>query len=190
MTGLFGGSFDPPHLAHLIVAETVREQFELDKVIWIPTWRAPQKVESGHASAEHRLRMVQLAVQDNPGFSVSDLEVSRKGISYTVDTIRQLLSSNPNTYAFILGGDSLEALHTWRQPQEILDLVPLIVYQRGGGETPHLHPSLTGRVSHAKAPQIDISSTMIRLRRRQRQTIRYLVPTAVGEYIEANRLYL
>src|SRR5690606_21131049 len=100
--GLFGGSFNPPHLAHLIVAELVREQFGLDQVLWIPALIPPHKRESRLASAEHRLEMTRLAVASNPAFAVSDLELRRSGVSYTVDTVRTLQTANPSVSYFLI----------------------------------------------------------------------------------------
>ncbi len=189
--GLFGGSFDPPHLAHLIVAETVREQFRLDQIWWIPAFEPPHKVEEALAASHHRLAMTRRATQGNPGFATSEVEVRRAGISYTVETVRALQETHPD-YAFslLLGGDSLHDFGSWYQPEEILARVPLIVYQRPGaaGEAP-VASFLEGRVRFASAPLIDLSATEIRARVRAGRSIRYLVPDAVRAYIEEQGLY-
>jgi len=188
--GLFGGSFNPPHLAHLIVAELVREQFGLDQVLWIPALIPPHKRESRLASAEHRLEMTRLAVASNPAFAVSDLELRRSGVSYTVDTVRTLQTANPSvSYFLIIGGDSFRGFSSWYRPQEILERVPLIVYERGGRARAEMDTSLKGRVCFADAPRIDISSTAIRERCAQGRSIRYLVPEPVREYIIMRGLY-
>ncbi|HET6567985.1 MAG TPA: nicotinate (nicotinamide) nucleotide adenylyltransferase [Rhodothermales bacterium] len=186
--GLFGGSFDPPHVAHLIVAETVRDQFGLDRVLWIPAFIPPHKQENHLVAPGQRLEMTRLATQGNPAFSVLDLEVSRQGISYTVDTIRTLQDENPGVdYALILGGDSLRGFPSWRRPEEILRRVRLIIYDRGGEEPLPLPRG--GRVDVARAPYLEISSTDIRSRRSRGQSIRYLVPDPVLSYIETYGLY-
>jgi len=186
--GLFGGSFNPPHVAHLIVAETVRDQFGLDRVLWIPAFIPPHKQEDQLVAPEHRLEMTRLATQGNPAFSVLDLEINREGVSYTVDTIRTLQEGDPGIdYTLILGGDSLRGFPSWHRPEEILSRVRLIVYDRGGEEP--LALPYTGQVEVARAPLLDISSTDIRARRSRGQSIRYLVPDPVLAYIEAHNLY-
>ncbi len=189
--GLFGGSFNPPHLAHLIVAETVREQFRLDQVWWIPARRPPHKAEETLVSSQHRLAMTRRATQDHPAFAVSDVEVRRAGTSYTVETVRALQAAHPE-YAFslLLGGDSLRDFGTWRQPEEIVARVPLIVYRRPGAAEIEVEPYLAGRVRFAEAPLLEISGTEIRARLREGRSIRYLVPDAVRAYIEEHGLYV
>lgn len=189
--GLFGGSFDPPHLAHLIVAETVREQFRLDQVWWIPAFEPPHKDEAALAASRHRLEMTQRATRDNPGFATSDVEIQRAGTSYTVDTVRRLQEVYP-AYAFslLLGGDSLHEFASWYQPEEIVARVPLLVYRRpGAADEAPAASFLEGRVRFADAPLLDISATEIRARVRAGRSIRYLVPAAVQAYIEEHGLY-
>ena len=189
--GLFGGSFNPPHLAHLIIAETVREQVRLDQVWWIPARRSPHKTEETLVSAQHRLAMTQRATQDHPAFAVSDLEVRREGASYTIDTVQALQTAHPgDTFSLLLGGDSLSDFDTWRQPEEIAARVPLIVYRRPGAADVNVAPYLAGRVRFAEAPLLEISSTAIRARLREGLSIRYLVPEAVRAYIEGHGLYV
>ena len=189
--GLFGGSFNPPHLAHLIVAETVREQFRLDQVWWMPARRPPHKAEETLVSSQHRLEMTRRATQDHPAFAVSDVEVRRAGASYTVETVRALQATHPE-YAFslLLGGDSLRDFGTWRQPEEIVARVPLIVYRRPGAADIEVEPYLAGRVRFAEAPLLEISGTEIRARLREGRSIRYLVPDAIRAYIEEHGLYV
>lgn len=188
--GLFGGSFDPPHLAHLIVAETVREQFQLDQIWWIPAFQAPHKTGAVLADAHHRLEMVRRVTQDHPGFAVSDVEVQRTGISYTIDTVRMLQEAHPeHAFSLLLGGDSLRLFETWYQPEAIAARVPLIVYRRPGVADIVPAPYLEDRVRFAHAPLIDISATEIRARVRQGRSIRYFVPDPVRAYIEEKGLY-
>ena len=189
--GLFGGSFDPPHLAHLIVAETVREQFHLDQIWWIPAFDPPHKTEASLSASRHRLAMTQRATQHNPGFAVSDIEVRRAGTSYTVDTVRQMQERHPE-YAFslLLGGDSLRDFASWYQPEEIVACVPLIVYRRPGAAEVVAPSFAEDRVRFADAPLLALSATEIRARVRAGRSIRYLVPEAVRAYIGEEGLYL
>lgn len=188
--GLFGGSFNPPHLAHLIVAETVRSSFDLDAIWWMPAYQPPHKAGTSLASADHRLAMTQAAVADNPTFDVSDLEIQRKGMSYTVDTVRTLQAEHPDDrFSLIIGSDSLQGFAGWHQPEEIIARVPLIVYKRPDSATAEVDPRLAERVHFADAPLLEISGTEIRRRRHAGHSIRYLVPEAVRAYIEQHALY-
>ncbi len=188
--GLFGGSFNPPHLAHLIVAETVREQFGMDRVWWIPAYRPPHKPGEALATPEQRLEMTRRAAAGNPGFEVADLEVRRAGTSYTVETLRALQAEHPgHTFSLIIGSDSLRDFDAWHRPEEIVARVPLIVYKRPGSAAARLDPNLTARVHFADAPLLEISGTEIRARLRTGRSIRYLVPDAVRAYIDEHGLY-
>lgn len=190
--GIFGGSFNPPHVAHLIIAETIREQFSLDQVLWIPNYIPPHKATAGKDDALHRLRMVELAIDGHPHFSASTIEIDRKGKSYTLDTLHTLQEANPNTqYHLIIGGDSLRDFMSWHKPLKIIASAPLIVYDRPHiqTDTPELPANLKKRVLTASAPLLDISSTEIRKRVAQGQSIRYLVPGAVQHYIKQHNLY-
>ncbi|MDX1547318.1 MAG: nicotinate-nucleotide adenylyltransferase [Rhodothermales bacterium] len=191
IVGLFGGSFNPPHLGHLLVAETVRDQFALDAVWWIPARVPPHKVGEGEdlAAPAHRLAMTRLAVADHDAFAVSDVEVRREGPSYTVETVRALQAAHPeHTFHLILGGDSLRGFASWRRPEEIAERVPLLVYRRPGA-APAVPEELEGRVRFAEAPLLAISSTDLRARCRAGRSLRYLVPEPVRAYIEEHRLY-
>ncbi|MDQ7041124.1 MAG: nicotinate-nucleotide adenylyltransferase [Rhodothermus sp.] len=188
--GLFGGSFNPPHLAHLIVAEQVCEQARLDLVLWVPCHIPPHKDEQELAAPHHRLAMVQLAIEGNPFFAVSDVEIRRGGRSYTIDTIRQLQDQHPDwELMLILGEDSLRTLHTWRAPDEIIARVPLVVYRRPGAPENPVASRFLSRTTFVEAPVLAISATEIRQRCRQGRSIRYLVPEAVRQYILKNQLY-
>lgn len=188
--GLFGGTFNPPHLAHLIVAELVRERLRLDQVLWIPAAAPPHKRDTAPAPAADRLMMTRLAVESNPFFAVSEIELRRQGVSYTVDTLRQLQDERPNdAFLLILGGDSLSTFNSWHRPDEIAARVPLVAYRRPGADLSALDPHLLRHVRFVDAPLIEISGTDIRARIREGRSIRYLVPERVRAYIEANRLY-
>lgn len=188
--GLFGGSFNPPHIAHLIVAEIVRDQFTLDEVWWIPNASPPHKRNRNLVEVEHRMEMTRLAVESNPNFRVSDVEVKREGVSYTVDTIRTLQETHPKTdFGLIIGSDSLDYFAEWHEPDEILDRVPLIVYKRPGALESVALPRYANRVRYVAAPMMEVSGTEIRARCRKGRSIRYLVPESVRTYIEARGLY-
>ncbi|ARA93042.1 nicotinate-nicotinamide nucleotide adenylyltransferase [Rhodothermaceae bacterium RA] len=188
--GLYGGSFNPPHLAHLIIAEHVREQFGLDAVWWVPSFQPPHKERGALVAPVHRLAMTRLATAGHPAFRVSDLEIRRGGVSYTVETLRVLQEAHPNVaFSLVIGGDSLRDFDTWHRPDEIVERVPLLVYRRPGVETGVLDPAVAARVQFTRAPLIEISGTDIRRRCREGRSIRYLVPEPVRHYIEEHGLY-
>lgn len=188
--GLFGGSFNPPHIAHLIVAETVREQFGLQAVWWMPSHTPPHKPGETLAPATHRLSMTRRATASNPAFDTSELEIQRGGPSYTVETLRALQERHPDAaFALIVGSDSLQDFAGWHRPEEIARRVPLLGYRRPGAEAPDLPPRFARRVRFGEAPLLEISGTAIRARLRRGQSIRYLVPEEVRRYIEEHGLY-
>ena len=175
--GLFGGSFNPPHIAHCVVANVVRDQFGLDEVWWIPNAQPPHKSESELASAEHRLAMTRAITKDDPGFHVSDIEIRREGISYTIDTVRALQDEYPNTrFALIIGSDSLDSFASWHRPDEIASRLPIIVYKRPGPIESIAAPRFANNVRFVSAPVMEISGTEVRLRRQAGRSIRYFVP--------------
>ncbi len=188
--GLFGGSFNPPHVAHLIVAEVVRDQFDLAEVWWIPNATPPHKPEDELVAVEHRLAMTRRVVESNPAFRVCDLEVQREGVSYTVETVRVLQDQHPDTdFALIIGSDSLDHFAEWHRPDEIDERVPLIVYKRPGAIESVAEPRFANHVRYVAAPVMEVSGTEVRARRRAGRSIRYLVPEAVRTYIETYDLY-
>ena len=188
--GLFGGSFNPPHLAHLVIAETAREQFNLDQVLWVPGRNPPHKTGIEMASAACRLAMTRLATQDNPSFKVSKLEMEREGPSYTVDTLRHLQKQYPSrSYALVIGGDSLATFDEWHRPEEIVERVPLIVYNRYEAALAEVDERYTRHARYVEAPRLDISSTAVRRCLQKGISIRYLVPEAVRGYIRKHNLY-
>ncbi|RMG65970.1 MAG: nicotinate-nucleotide adenylyltransferase [Calditrichaeota bacterium] len=190
--GLLGGSFDPIHWAHLLLAEIARESAGLERVVFIPARQNPLKEHPTKASGEDRLAMVQLAVADNPAFTASDLELNRSGPSYTVDTLEAFAATYPppdHELFFIIGKDNLNDLHRWHRPDRILQLCRLLVFER-----PHipLTPEAEAyleRVTFLEGPQLDISATQIRRRVQAGQTIRYFVPEPVRAYILTHHLY-
>lgn len=188
--GIFGGSFNPPHIAHLVVAETVRDQFGLEEIWWIPSFKPPHKDNVELASAEHRLAMTRRATADNPAFKVLDIEIQRNGVSYTVDTLRVLQDDYPEaSFWLIIGSDSLRNFDAWHRPDEIVERVPLIVYKRPGAISSIVEPRFANRVRFADAPLFEVSGTEIRARRQRGRSIRYLVPEPVRQYIEEHDLY-
>jgi len=188
--GLFGGSFNPPHVAHLIVAEVVRDQFGLDEVWWIPNATPPHKPNDELVAVQHRLTMTERTVEGNPAFRVCGVEVERDGVSYTVETLRVLQDQHPDTdFALILGSDSLDHFADWHRPDEIAERVPLIVYKRPGAIESVANPRFANDVQYAAAPVMEISGTEVRARRRADRSIRYLVPEAVRSYIHTHSLY-
>jgi nicotinate-nucleotide adenylyltransferase len=185
--GIFGGTYDPPHLGHLIVASEVHGALGLDRLLLIPAASPPHKRGTVHASAEQRLEMVRLAARGDDRFDVSDLELRRSGASYTVDTLRELAHRHPGAELFLtLGVDQLREFGTWREPDEIARLARLAVVERAGEA---VQPGFGYPVHEVPIPRIDISATEVRRRVRTGEPVRYLVPEAVREYIDRERLY-
>lgn len=186
--GLFGGTFDPPHIGHLLVAERVREQFGLDGVVWMVARVPPHKQAQTVTPAADRIALVEAAIRGNPHFEASDLELRRDGPSYTVDTLRALHAARPGVrWSLLIGADSLAGFASWREPGEIARLADLIVYTRAGHAAP---PFPAGATVHAcEAGRIDVSSTEIRARLRAGRSARYLVPEAVLDEVATRGLY-
>jgi nicotinate-nucleotide adenylyltransferase len=191
--GIFGGTFNPPHYGHLIVAEFIREEVGLDKIIFIPCSIPPHKQNNEYlsqiASPEHRFEMVKLAITGNKFFEVSDIEINRGGVSYTIDTVNYFVSNFPEEKFYLLiGADQFAEFHTWRKPDEIVQKVNLIVFNRPGFVIPKTEFSRFA--TFITIPNIEISASTIRKRIRHGKSIKYLVPPAVEEYILANKLYI
>ncbi len=190
--GIYGGSFNPPHIAHLVVAEAVRDQFELDQVLWIPGYIPPHKTHLRLVDSAHRLAMVELATASNPLFEVSDIEIARKGTSFTIDTVTDLQAKHPeHTYALVIGEDSLLDFMTWHRPADIVDAVELLVYRRPGrpNESAEALKLFPNRIHFAQAPLLEVSSASLRARIKSDQSIRHLVPDPVFAYIMQHGLY-
>lgn len=189
--GIFGGTFDPPHLGHLIVAEEVRQSFALGKIVFIPSARPPHKERSPVVEATYRYIMTELAIQDNPYFEVSDIEIRRPGKSYTIDTIKEFkktYGSEVEIY-FIMGGDGIFEIDTWKEPEGILRLCKVIVTTRPGFDLLKVEDRLKKKVILTEVSGIGISSSEIRQRLRKGKGIRYLVPKSVEEFILNKDLY-
>lgn len=196
--GILGGTFDPVHNGHLLVAEVAREQFNLKEVLFIPAGQPWLKVEHAITLAEHRLQMLRLALSDTPYFRISEMEIERPGPTYTIDTINALKkSSNANDELFfILGQDSLMQLPQWHEASELIQLCYLVAAPRPGVKKPDLKalearlPGIKQRVMLMKQPQVDISATEIRERVARGLSVRHLVPEPVNRYIKEHRLYV
>lgn len=195
-TGVFGGTFDPIHLAHLAVAEAARDTFGLRRVLFVPAAQPPHKPGREISAVEHRLAMVEAAVEGNPAFEVSRLEVERAGPSYTVDTLAALCEAEPgDRLALILSAESYSDFGTWRDPRRILDLADLIVAPRVGyaDADPDLvarrFPDAPATVVFMDGPRIRLSASEIRQRAADGRSVRYLVPDAVAAYIGDHGLY-
>jgi nicotinate-nucleotide adenylyltransferase len=190
--GVLGGTFDPPHIAHLIFAEQAREQLGLDRVLFIPAGDPWRKAGRDITPAASRLEMVRLAVADNPAFEADDCEVSRAGPTYTVDTLRSLkqrLHAQDEIF-FLVGQDALADIPFWQDPSGIAELAMIVVAPRQGVEDPPELPFQTDRLAYVVMPFLDISSTALRERARRGQSLRYFVPPAVEAYIRENKVYI
>jgi nicotinate-nucleotide adenylyltransferase len=191
--GIFGGSFDPVHLGHLIVAEAAREALALDQVLFVLAPQPPHKQVQALTPWPHRLAMLEAALADHPHFAISTLELQRSGPSYTVDTLRQLRllpEFRLARFYLLLGQDSLSAFRTWHEPEAIVQLATLVVYPRLETHENAGNASLPETGLRLDAPTIGISASEIRRRVAQKKSIRYLVPESVRRYIESNQLYL
>ena len=193
--GVFGGTFNPPHLGHLVCAQEAYVQLGLDRVMLIPVFTPPHKPLEEEPGPEHRLELCRLAVAGDARLAVSDLETSRPRPSYTVDTLEELHANEPDTELFlILGGDVAAGLTRWRSPERVLTLATPVVANRRGTPRARATAALSevpggGRAKFFSMPWIGVSSTMIRRRVRARQPIRYLVPDGVAGYIDAKGMY-
>lgn len=182
--GILGGTFDPPHLGHLIIAEEVYQNLNLDEIWFIPSNQPPHKANA-NADNQDRLEMVKAAVAGNDHFSINDIELRRNGKSYTHETISQLKQRHPDiSFYFIIGGDMVEYLPKWHAIDKLVELVQFVGVKRSGYPLISPYP-----IKEVEIPVIEISSTMIRERLGQGQEIKYLAPDAVIEYIKEHRLY-
>jgi nicotinate-nucleotide adenylyltransferase len=188
--GVLGGTFDPPHVGHLLLASDAREALRLDRLIFVPAATQPFKVHTPPvASPRDRLEMVRLAVADDAHYTIDDTEIARKGLSFTVDTLEQLSKKNPGAELFLLlGEDALAGIDQWRNPGRIRELATLAVMRRSGTEgSPVAHNA--GGVTTVSARRVDVSSTEIRERLRAGKSIKGFVPESVERFIEARGLY-
>ena len=195
--GIMGGTFNPIHIGHLIIAERAREQFHLDEVIFMPSGMPYMKSENDMLPKDIRTEMTKLAIEDNPFFDISTIEVDREGKTYTYETLEQLRSNNESTeYYFIMGADSLWKIEDWKEPQKIFANCHVLAAVRENRssiemeeQVAHLKDKYNASIFLLESSDIEISSTMIRNMVREGESIRYLVPEAVYDYIIKNKLY-
>lgn len=195
--GLFGGTFDPVHVGHLAIAEAARSHLGLDRVVFIPAGQPPHKDPADVSAAADRLAMVRAAIADNPGFAVSDLEIRRPGRSFAVDTLAAFASAEPEAERhWLLGSDSVTELHTWHDPARLFDLTTFVGLARPGWSREDVDrwlaeqpPDRRPRLLFVEVPLLDISSSALRRRIARGESVRYLVPDGVRQYIAARGLY-
>ena len=193
--GVFGGTFDPVHMGHLIAAEDARAALRLDEVLFVPAGEPWFKSYRRITPARHRLAMVRLAVRDNPRFGVSDMEIRREGPSYTIDTLADLRRDRPDAELFvILGVDALREIDRWRNPRSLFQMATVVGMARAGAslDVSVLNAAIPGasdRLRLVDSALIDISGTDIRRRVADESSIRYRVPLAVERYIRDHSLY-
>ena len=196
--GLFGGTFDPPHFGHLVLAEWARVRLRLDRVVFVPAGTPPHKRGRQLTDAAHRLALTRLAVRGNPAFTVSGIEARREGLSFTVDTLRHFHARQPGARFYLLMGvDSLADFPNWHEPGEIARLATLVVAARPAQPVPGVgarsHPLVPararGHVVLLDNPIVAISSSALRARARAGRSLRYLVPDAVAAYVARHGLY-
>jgi nicotinate-nucleotide adenylyltransferase len=192
--GFLGGTFNPPHIAHTIIAEDIRGQFLLDKIIFIPSGNPPLKTVKTVISAKHRLNMLKLAIGGNKNFEISELEISNnKEKSYTVDTLLKLteLYKKKNIkFYLILGIDAVIDFPRWKNPEILFDLSEIIVVNRPGSFKNKIKKKYLQRLKFAKVPLLEISSSMVREYIKKGKSIKYLVHPKVENYILKNKLYI
>jgi len=192
--GIFGGTFNPVHTAHLILAEYVREQVHLEKVLFIPSANPPHKDHNNLVDAAMRLEMIRLATEGNPNFEPSDIEIrnSQHSKSYTVDTLlalREKYEPESAKLYLIIGMDNLAELHTWKEPGKLFSLAEVVVISRPGFYMQEVKNDFSGQVTYIPGIMLDISSTDIRERVCGGRSIKYLVPEKVEQFIYKNNLY-
>jgi len=189
---LFGGTFDPPHNGHIRIAASVREQLQIDTVLFIPAFIPPHKQRRSLSSTDDRLAMLELAIAGKTGFEISELETQRQGVSYSIDTIRaikQARNLKRDELYFLIGADSLLELHLWKDPEKILTESRVLVAARPNFDLSRVRPDFRSKVEIIESPLMDISSSLIRARIKEGHSILELVPPAVAAYIIEQRLY-
>jgi nicotinate-nucleotide adenylyltransferase len=188
--GVFGGTFDPPHIAHLVVAEHVREALCLDRILFVPSATPPHKRGRPITPSLHRLNMLRLAVERNPLFDVLPYEVEKGGVSFTVDTLAELKRPAPGDGLFLLiGMDNYRDFDTWREPERILSMATVVVMTRPGFVLDMGAFAGDKRIIRVEVPAMDVSSTGIRERLRDGASVQSLIPERVAEYIGEHDLY-
>ena len=189
---LFGGTFDPPHLGHLIIAQTIFEAENFDQIVFVPAYQPPHKNGMKISPVDQRLEMLKIAISENPNFVMSDLEIQRKGLSYSIDTIIEYKKQNnlsSNELFYLMGSDSLKQFKKWKDTKRIIDESRVIVAIRPGFRPSDIPNWILAKIQFASIPRIEISSTTIRDRWIDDKTIRYMVTESVWQYINKNKLY-
>ena len=187
---LFGGTFDPPHIGHLLIAQTVCEAEDFDKILFIPAFTSPRK--KSITPVKDRIEMVKTAIIDNPKFEYSDVDIVRKGTSYTIDSIidiKNKLNLKKQEVYYLIGSDSLIDLKNWKEPKKILDEAKVIVAIRPGFRPSDIPHWILQDVHFANIPRFELSSSKIRSRWIADLTIRYMVTLPIWDYINKNNLY-
>ena len=194
--GIFGGTFDPPHLGHLILAAEARAQLGLERLLWVLTPDPPHKQDQSIAPLQHRLEMVKLAIANDPQFEISSVELTRPGPHYALDTVLILAGQYPGeNLVYLMGGDSLRDLPHWHRPSDFVSACHLIGVMRRPGDTVELAalekslPGLRSKVRFVEAPLLDIAAREIRRRIAEGRPFRYFLPERVFEYINEHGLY-
>jgi nicotinate-nucleotide adenylyltransferase len=194
--GIFGGTFDPPHLGHLILAAEARTQLGLDRLLWVLTPDPPHKQDQPIAPPEHRLAMLKLAIADDPSFELSVVEMDRPGPHYALDMVKILADQNPGAeLVYLMGGDSLRDLPTWYRSADFVSACHAIGVMRRPGNSIDLYalektlPGLTAKVRFVDAPLLDIAAHEIRARAAEGRPFRYFLPSGVYTYIVEHNLY-
>ena len=183
--GILGGTFNPPHIGHLIIANEVLDTLHLDEIRFMPNYVPPHKEKSGEVSPNDRLAMLERALGNHPSFSIERLEIERKGTSYTYDSMKLLIEKEPEAlFYFIIGADMIEYLPKWYRIDELHELVHFVGVNRPGYNIESDYPIIMVDV-----PQMFISSSTIRRKLRTGRTVRYLIPDSVVNYIKGNDLY-
>jgi nicotinate-nucleotide adenylyltransferase len=186
--GVFGGTFDPVHYGHLITAVAVKEIRSLDKIIFIPSFIAPHKTDRLSSAPEHRIEMLKKAISGIPFFDYSEYEIKKKGVSYTIDTLK-FLKNKYDDIELIIGYDNLLDFSNWKDPDEILKMTKLVVLKRKVRNEPLNKDNYYNASEIIETPTIEISATLVRERVRNNKPINFLVPDAVIEYIKHFNLY-
>ena len=195
--GIMGGTFNPIHFGHLLLGETAYEQFSLDEVLFMPTKNPYYKKLTNSVTEEDRMQMVQLAIRDNSHFTFSGEELDREGTTYTVETPTSLTERNPDcAYYFIMGADSLYHIESWKDTEKVLQMAVILVAGRGdlssslSSQIEYIENKYDASIHFLNSPSLEISSNDIRRRIRAGESIRYLLPREVEEYIYEHKLYI
>lgn len=191
--GIFGGTFDPPHVGHVSVARDVADALDLDRVLWVPVRLPPHKSDVAVSAAFIRLEMVAAATAADPRFDASEIELNRPGPSYTVDTVRELRTVAPDAELFlIIGADQVRTLDTWREPEEVLRLATLVLMDRAGEAAREVAPPLQGieGALHVPVGRVDVSSSEVRARVAAGEDVSGMVPESVSDIILREGLYV